>query len=204
MALEFVPELASLRNTSSYVNRTNVNSTSTQALFSGLQVEIKATFAVAQGAAGSPSGLVVHAPSDFPSPNASIDCVTNPFKPCYGWDRGGADLGCTSPPGTVAQCEATCLAKEACMAWTWCGNGSAGPEPRCCLKSFVPNEVQPFANMACGIAPRAKGHIPAGAMDFNHSGRPTGGTVCRIKTRIFCLSFDHQMFAYAYAKVALP
>jgi hypothetical protein len=172
MALTFVPELAVLRDNASHVHTANIGSNTTGALFHGRQIEIKATFA-APGTTNA-SGLVVLAPRDPPVPQK--DNCSDPFVPCYGWDRSGADLGCTSPPGTVQQCEAKCLADAACMAWTWCGKGSDGPGPRCCLKSKIPPTVAPFAHMVCGIAPRAKGHIPAGAMDFSHPGAPAGGT----------------------------
>jgi hypothetical protein len=95
-----------------------------------------------------------------PAPPPLIqNCTANPYAPCYGWDRGGDLLGtCVSNyKGTVSQCEALCTANASCMAWTWCGPGSSGPGPRCCLHKDVPGKVAPFAHMACGIAKRAVG-----------------------------------------------
>eukprot|EP01047_Picozoa_sp_COSAG01_P033276 COSAG01_NODE_2442_length_7689_cov_89.459289_4_plen_268_part_00 len=176
MGLAFVPELRSLRDNRTHVHRVNVvPNTSAPTVFNGRHIEIQLQFAVNSS---HPHGLALLAPHSQPTPPPppAANC-SNPFVPCVGWDRAGADLGCTSPPGTVEQCEARCLALETCLAWTWCGEGSAGPQPRCCLKSKVPDKVEPFEHMVCGIAPRAKGHIPPGAMDFSHpSVAPPGGT----------------------------
>ena len=172
LALHFVPELAALRDNASHVHAAHVASNSTKELLRGRQLELQATFAV-DASSKAASGLVVLAPVDPPAPPKN-NC-SDPFVPCYGWDRGGADLGCTSPPGTVAECERKCLANDKCMAWTWCGVGSAGPQPRCCLKSFI-SAPAPFEDMVCGIAQRAKGHIPKAAMDFGDPAAPAGGT----------------------------
>ena len=102
------------------------------------------------------------------SVNQSSPCP-DPFAPCVGYDRGGDDLQVIQPyTGNITSCEALCTANSSCMAWTWCGVGSIGPGPRCCLKSAVPAHVDPFEHMACGIAPRAKGRISAGATNFDH------------------------------------
>ena len=101
--------------------------------------------------------------------NASSPCP-NPFAPCVGYDRGGDDIKVFPQyTGNISDCEALCNDTSACMAWTWCGVGSAGPGPRCCLKSAVPDMVGAFDHMACGINKRAAGHIPPGAIDFNHT-----------------------------------
>eukprot|EP01052_Picozoa_sp_SAG31_P032141 SAG31_NODE_3491_length_4203_cov_2.510478_3_plen_603_part_00 len=171
LGLAFVPELASLRENDTHIHVSEVSANSSsfsKALYSGSQhIEVKAMFAPINESSGY--GLAVLAPPSLPSgPSAKKNC-SDPFVPCFGWDRGGHDsLDIMGYHGTVQQCEALCLANASCMAWTWCGVGAAGPGPRCCLKSSVPDKVAPFANMACGIAPRAKGHIPAGAMDFSN------------------------------------
>ena len=187
MCLAFVPELATLRENGSHVHMTNVNSNMTN-FTSGRQLEIKAVFAPD---AKTTIGLSVLARAARPPAPKANNC-TDPFVPCYGWDRGGDDLGCSmnysDSSGTVEQCEAKCLANAKCLAWSWCGVGSIGPGPRCCLKSFVPNTVAAFTHMACGIAPRAKGHIPAGAMDFSGGAAATGGTSIFYDPRVHTLS----------------
>merc|ERR1712232_1105049 len=76
--------------------------------------------------------------------------------------------------GNASTCEQLCQNTSKCMAWTFCGEGSVGPGPRCCLRSAVPAHVAPQEHMACGIARRAKDSIPSGAMDFDIGGTKVG------------------------------
>jgi hypothetical protein len=153
LGFSFAPELATLRDVSSHVHSVNVTSNNTATIFkfNSTHAEIIATFpaAAASSSTGSLVGIaILGSASAPPSPPNSTSPCPNPFAPCVGWDRGGNDMKVMQPyAGNISSCEALCTADAACLAWTWCGPGSIGPMPRCCLKSAVPDHVGAFAHM---------------------------------------------------------
>ena len=170
LGMAFIPELSALRVNGTHVSATNVKAGAPTG-FASQHAEIIVAFpaaAVAGNTAGGGSvqyGVTVLAVARNSTPaahNTTSPCP-DPFVPCIGYDRGGDDMQVYHDyTGTVTDCEALCSNNTACMAWSWCGVGSVGPGPRCCLKSAVPDEVGPFDHMACGINRRAAGHIPPG------------------------------------------
>jgi len=54
---------------------------------------------------------------------------------------GGDYRSVSGPQATPEACQAACKAESPCMAWTYARPGVLGPEPRCFLKSRLPNEV---------------------------------------------------------------